>query len=83
MLYRSETRTIDKGEYRRIKVFELQCFRKTFKRNLIDRITNEEVLKKDLYDKVLKKRNEQIGRVFNAWWITWTNYRIVCRRKKP
>jgi hypothetical protein len=66
MLYRCETWTIAREEIRRIKTFEMWCYRRMKKIRWTDRITNEEVLeriskRKSMWKSIQKRRNELIG----------------------
>ncbi|XP_025417940.1 uncharacterized protein LOC112688792 [Sipha flava] len=68
MLYGSETWTIAKAERRRIKAFEMRCFRRMLKISWTDMVSNEEVLermsaRRTLWSSIKKRRNEWIGHV--------------------
>jgi hypothetical protein len=46
LLYGSETWTLGEAEKKRIVAFEMWCYRRMLKIPWVDRVTNEEVLRK-------------------------------------
>jgi len=61
MLHGNETWTIAKEEQRRIKAFEIWCYRRMLKISWTDMVTNEEVLemseRRTLWNSIKKRRN--------------------------
>lgn len=61
MLYDSEMQTVVKEEQRRIKDFEMSCYRRMLKISEMDMVTNKEVLermsgRKTLWSSIRKRK---------------------------
>lgn len=67
-LYGSETWTISSAEKRRIEAFEMWCYRRMLKIRWVDKVTNEEVLKRigekrSLWRILTKRRDRLVGHI--------------------
>ena len=67
-LYGSETWTIGAAEKRRIEAFEMWCYRRMMKIRWVDRVTNEEVLRRVGEERcfwrlLMKRRDRLVGHI--------------------
>lgn len=68
MLYGSETWTMGKPEHQKIEAFEMWCYRRMLKISWVEKVTNEQVLRRlseemSLLKTLQKRRNTWIGHV--------------------